>query len=188
MLFSKFMENVSSQLHLLQGGFRKGLGSSHASFTLPRAINHCRETCQEYFVALLDVRKAFDTVWHSGLFVKLSTVVSLVGYGAHYTTGILISHLQDLLGWLFLMCILCYSRGTTGCPFSPLFYLIYINDLLIELEDSHVEISVGDIYCSSPTYTDEMSLAANSQNSLQILLGIAGDYTKDYKVPHYGLW
>ena len=61
-LLNKFMSFLSDQLHPLQGGFRKGLSSSHTSFILQEAIQGCRETHSKCYVAFLDARKAFDTV------------------------------------------------------------------------------------------------------------------------------
>ena len=61
-----------THLHRLQGGFRKGLGPSHTSFILKEVILSSRARGKKCYVAFLDARKAFDTVWHHGLFVKLS--------------------------------------------------------------------------------------------------------------------
>ncbi len=58
-------------LHPLQGGFRKGYSTSNTSFIVQEAILSCRELKLKCYSGFLDARKAFDTVWHSGLFVKL---------------------------------------------------------------------------------------------------------------------
>ena len=51
--------------------FQAGLSSLHSAFVLQESIANLRESNKKAFVALLDVRKAFDTVWHNGLFFKL---------------------------------------------------------------------------------------------------------------------
>ena len=51
-------------LNPLQGGFRSQLSCLHSAFILQETIQHLREHGKKAFVAFLDVRKAFDTVWH----------------------------------------------------------------------------------------------------------------------------
>ena len=58
-------------LNPLQGGFREHVGCVHTAFVLQEAIQSLRERGMKVYVAYLDVRKAFDTVWHQGLLVKL---------------------------------------------------------------------------------------------------------------------
>ncbi len=78
--FSKIFESVlqkgylcelEARIHPLQGGFRRGYGTSNTSFVLQEAIQFCRSKGGKCYLAFLDARKAFDTVWHNGLFHKL---------------------------------------------------------------------------------------------------------------------
>ena len=55
----------------MQFGFREGVGSTKASFTILEAINHMIERGSNVFTCFLEVRKAFDTVWIDGLLLKL---------------------------------------------------------------------------------------------------------------------
>jgi len=54
-----------------QQGFQKYLGCLTASFNLHETIFHNLELCSKVFVAFLDSRKAFDTVWRIVLMYKL---------------------------------------------------------------------------------------------------------------------
>ena len=63
--------HVDSCLSPLQGGFKPGVCCLHLAMIFQEAFQHIRETGKQAYVALLDVRKAFDTVWHDGLFHKL---------------------------------------------------------------------------------------------------------------------
>ena len=47
------------------------MGCVHTAFILQEAIQLLREKGKKAYVTYLDVRKAFDTVWHQGLHVKL---------------------------------------------------------------------------------------------------------------------
>lgn len=70
-LLKGFLSDLEEKIHPLQGGFRKGYGTSHTSFILQEAIRSCKQQKQICYMAFLDARKAFDTVWHNGLFYKL---------------------------------------------------------------------------------------------------------------------
>ena len=54
-----------------QNAYQKHLGSLTVSFNLQETIAHNLELGSDCFVAFLDASKAFDTVWHDGLFSKL---------------------------------------------------------------------------------------------------------------------
>ena len=58
-------------LNPLQGGFQEHFSCMHIAFTLQEAIQSLHEHGKKTYVTYLDVRKAFDTVWHEGLLVKV---------------------------------------------------------------------------------------------------------------------
>ena len=165
---------LSSCLHNLQGGFRRGLSTSHTSFILQESISWCKEHHYKSFVAFLDARKAFDTVWHAGLFVKLSEygLTGDVWHTLHYWY-------RHLCSW--------WSGSTSrsspilqgvrqGALLSPLLYALFINDLLKELEDSQLGVHINSTFCGSPTYADDMTLVASSASGLQGMLDITTRY------------
>jgi hypothetical protein len=63
---------LTTRLHPLQGGFIPGRSPMHTAFLLQETIMAIQERKKKAFVAFLDVKKAFDTVWHEGLLYKLS--------------------------------------------------------------------------------------------------------------------
>ena len=71
-LLKGFLSEIEEKIHPLQGGFRKGYGTSHTSFILQEIMSFCGSKCDKCYLAFLNAkRKAFDTVWHGGLFYKL---------------------------------------------------------------------------------------------------------------------
>ena len=58
-------------INVLQGGFRAKLSCNVSSLMLRECISYAKENNSKLFVCFLDVQKAFDSVWHNGLFVKL---------------------------------------------------------------------------------------------------------------------
>jgi hypothetical protein len=55
----------------LQFGFVPEHGSIPALYTFNECINFFRNCKSNLFVCFLDNQKAFDKIWHDGLFLKL---------------------------------------------------------------------------------------------------------------------
>ncbi|KAH3769958.1 hypothetical protein DPMN_171237 [Dreissena polymorpha] len=106
-----------------------------------------------------------DRVWHDGLFYKLSSLTSgddahtpaidansLVAFRDMYQNVTSRVRYQGLLSGP-----LPVRQGTRlGGESSPLFYLVYINGLISELEESGNGVCLYDINMSAPTVADDM--------------------------------
>ena len=69
--FFQLFDNLTPPIHALQGGFQKNIGCLVTSFMLRESISYAAENGSKVYVCFLDVKKAFDCVWHEGLFYKL---------------------------------------------------------------------------------------------------------------------
>ena len=178
------LSDLEAKIHPLQGGFRPGFSCLHSAFILQEAISFVHERKKKAFVAFLDVRKAFDTVWHAGLLVKLyKNEIPLyiwhildAWYSSSYSTVIWNS---------------CTSRQfpvkqgvRQGAVLSPLLYSIFVNDLLNQLSNSAFGVSMEGVYCGAPMYADDLSLIATSEQELQSMLDIVSSYALMWR---YGL-
>ena len=75
-LFERILLNLAESvlsvpLNIMQGGFRANISCNMSSIMLRECILFAKETHSKLYVCFLDVQKAFDKVWHNGLFVKL---------------------------------------------------------------------------------------------------------------------
>ena len=75
----KRVANENNFFSHLQFCFEAGVCCIEASFTILEAINHFIERGSKMFGCVLDVRKAFDTVWTDELFCKLFTELGING-------------------------------------------------------------------------------------------------------------
>ena len=67
----QLFDNLNPPIHALQGGLQKNIGCLITSFMLRESIFYASENGSKVYVCFLDVKKAFDCVWHEGLFYKL---------------------------------------------------------------------------------------------------------------------
>ena len=161
------MYNYISKNNLLspsQSGFRPGDSCLNQLLSITHLIHSSFDdySSLETRGVFLDMSKAFDKVWHDGLIYKLKT------FGI---TGNLLSLLKDFLSNRSQRVALNgqYSewKGVkAGVPqgsiLGPLFFLIYINDLSVNLK-STVKLFADDVSLFS--IVNDPTTSANELNS-----------------------
>ena len=161
----------------LQFAYQQQLSCIHASFTVQETINFNVENGSLVFIATLDSVKAFDVVWHMALFVKLYEMgikgrIWRIIINAY--TGMKCAVLFEgvLSRWIQVG-----QSVRQGGVLSAWLYLLYVNDLLVELRNSGVGARVGNIYCGSVAQADDLLLLALSARGLQRMMNIAYRYS-----------
>ena len=124
------------------------------------------------------MRKAFDTVWHTGLLVKLHQK----GVRGH------IWHLIKNWYSSSFSCVLWDGRCSTafelkqgvrqGGILSPFLYCIFVDELLDQLSTAGYGVAISDIYCGAPMYADDIALVASF---LQAMLDIVHTYAQNWR-------
>ena len=116
---------------------------------------------------MLDVKKAFNTVWHHGLFVKL------------HRKGIPTCIWHILNNWYTSSSCSVLQCGNHSSSFpilqgvrqgAILLYSIFVDDLLNTLDHSGLRARIGEVFCGSPMYADNLALVASSPEELQAML------------------
>ena len=122
----------------LQFGFKPNHSTNHAVYTLKSCVDYFTRRDSNVFVAFLDFSKAFDTISHHGLFLKL------------IQRNVPLCFLLIVMFWYLNMeydvkwasarsnsfRVLCGTKQ--GGILSPDFFSIYINDLIILLKRSGI--------------------------------------------------
>src|SRR5690348_6258049 len=114
-----------------QGGFRPGRGCPEQLYTLTELIKLRRLRKQYTYACFIDIRKAYDTVWHDGLKARL------LECGVH---GAMYRAIASLYEGCSSTIRLGGDTGYTdwfdietgvrqGCILSPILYSIFINGL-----------------------------------------------------------
>ena len=164
-----------------QGACQPSCSSLHTNWLLREIIAFNQERGSNVYIASLDIRKAFDTVWIKGLLYRL------------YETGIegklwrIICNMYEN----FECCIQIGGKNSSwftvkqgvhqGAPLSMILFLIYMNPLIKELKETELCASIGDIQIGSPTFADDMMIVALSNRALQSLVQKADEFSRKWR-------
>lgn len=163
----------------MQGGFQKNVGCLMTSFLLRESIFYAKENGSKLHVCFLDVKKAFDCVWHEGLFYKL------------YNSGVNKTFCKLIVNMYTDMFSCVRGRGYKSAWFSvrqgtrqsgvisAFLYLIFMNELLYDLEAAGLGFCLYGISCGFPTVADDMLVGSYSVAGLEEVLAICPNYAKN---------
>ncbi|MCG8035095.1 MAG: reverse transcriptase family protein, partial [Candidatus Thiodiazotropha taylori] len=165
--------------NLQQNAYQKHLGSLTVSFNLQETVAHNAELGSNSYSAFLDATKAFDNVWHEGLFLKLSEfgikgkALNLIK--ASYT---------DMSSYILVNGVKSSTfpikqgvrQGGVTCT-STWYFLLFIDGLLNELQRSRNGSNIGSLEVGNPTLADDLVIISPNANSLEKALKIVYDYS-----------
>ncbi len=133
------------------------------------------------YVCFLDAQKAFDSVWHDGLFYKLhnagvSDILLKSFINMYDNMNSHVMHQGHTSNWFKV------SQGTKqGGVSSPFMYISYIDELIRELVSSPDGLVLYDENCCSPTVADDMILISFSRNGLLNMMNTCYRYSQKWR-------
>lgn len=181
-LLHRSKDTLLSSINHQQGGFQDGLSCLMTSFILRENIHFAHENNSKLYASFMDGRKAFDVVWHQGLLFKLindtnidtTTLLAIKGLYSNMTSCV--NYMGQISNWFPV------QQGTRqGGITSPLLYLIFINGLICELEQSGFGVCMYNIAMACPTVADDMVLLSYSINGINSMLAICNRYANRWR-------
>jgi exonuclease III len=159
-----------------QFGFKKFTGCNHANFLLKETVDYFTSNDSNVCLGTLDLSKAFDKVNHAGLFLKLldkkvslDIVHVLINwYSKTFTT----------ISWNGALseCVQITSGVRQGGILSPIFFSVYVDDLLNELSSSGLGCFVNGFCFNSLMYADDLILLTITISDLRSLLAMCSKF------------
>lgn len=179
----KYMEE-NNLYNPFQAGFRPDYRTADHIFTIKTLINkYLHKLKKPIFACFVDLSKAFDSVWHSGLFKKL---LNLKIGGNFYK---IIKHMYSNSKFVvkkenFISEAHRANRGVRqGDGLSPLLFNIYTNDLPKIFDFSKTfPVSLITTQFNCLQYADDLILLSESEKGLQACLDSLGIYCNRWKL------
>ena len=136
------------------------------------------------YTCFVDFKKAFDTVWHNGLFHKLEQMNIngnfLLTLENMYKNTKCAVKLNNKLTQFFP----CMKGVRQGDPLSPMLFNLYINDIFKELNEGGcdpVYLTEGQPI-NGLAYADDLVLVSATKEGLQKAINILQKYCKNWKL------
>lgn len=192
-LFTGILNNRLSKivhLHENQAGFRAGYSTADHVFVLRSLIDIYLHSRMKLFCGFVDFQKAFDTVWHTGLWKKLID---------HNVTGKVFKCIFNMYQNIKSCVVTEEGRSEffsvhagvrQGENLSPLLFAIYVNDLESFLERNgcqHIPVGKYPDLCVMLKvlvllYADDTVLLSSSAAGLQKCLDALAEYCYRWKL------
>lgn len=169
-----------------QGGFRRERGTPDQIFLLREIITSRKERNLPTLVTYIDARKAYDTVWREGNYVRLFDMGlqgkmwrQIQAMGARMRSKVRLGVGET--EWHEV------KRGVAqGAVESPWLYSCYIDGMTAELKARGLGVQIAGIRVPLLMYADDIVMLASSVTELKQMNQVATDYAFKYRFRHNG--
>jgi exonuclease III len=173
---------ADSRLGELQGAAQEGASCLHTSLLLRETIHHRVEQDGLVHIALLDAKKAFDSVWVDGLFVKLYEM----GLNAKLWRILRVWYkdlrckvrVGDHLSQPFQVLVGVFQGGKWSSRLFQAFYMELIKMLCETLKGCNIY----DLRAVCPTYADDVAVIAPYTLTLQYLVSVVELFANKWRL------
>ena len=159
-----------------QIGFRKGHRTTDHLFIINNLIKKYKKSRKSLFMCFVDFQKAFDSVWHLGLFTKLKRI----GISSRFYSVIKSLYSKSSISVQIGNRLSPYFQSRIGVRqgdnLSPTLFNIFVNDLPPIFDQTCSPASFGDLHLQCLLYADDLVLFSETEEGLQHSL----DKLKDY--------
>ena len=151
-------------------------------FTFNETLLRQRRAGRTTHCFFIDFRKAFDTVWHQGLWRRLWEE-GVQGKPWRIPRSLYSDLEASVLVEGEPSRAAPLRQGVRqGCPLSPILFSCYINDLVRRLKDLGYGVPIGDRDLTALLYADDIVLMADSADKLQRMIDEVDKFCSEWRL------
>ena len=172
-------------IDIAQIGFKRESRTTDHTFTLKTVVNKyvVDKEGQKLYACFVDFQKAFDSVWHDGLFRKLENL----GINGNFLNLIINIYKHT-------KCAVKINRSTTqffdynkgvlqGNPLSPILFNLFINEIFKTVKNEDSMLTLDDThFFNALMYADDLILLSPTAEGLQQSLNSLGAFCQTWKL------
>ncbi|ETO02680.1 hypothetical protein RFI_34733, partial [Reticulomyxa filosa] len=184
LILNRIWPILQKEIYEEQGGFMKGKGTEDNIIILRCMIHYIkyieRKQC---ILTLIDIRKAFDSVWHAGLLYKIYNTGIRGKIFKLITTILTRSQLYVTAGYYASRPFIMQSGTGQGYSMSGPLFNLYINDMIKEINNTNTKIKAyGEIAPACLFYADDIITISKKWRSNNEKLIVIKEYCKRWKL------
>lgn len=168
---------------LEQIGFKAKHRTADHILVLKALIDEMKRKGRPLFACFVDLKKAYDSIWHNGLLYKLckykvgSTFINIIQN--MYTKMKSCVKIDSWLSEFFPV-----NVGTRqGCNLSPTLFNLYLADLPLYMKQHNCKpVLIGDTEINMLMYADDLVVLSYKECDLQHSLGALEEYCQKWKL------
>ena len=166
----------------LQFGFQTGSSTLMCTWVASEVISYYNRHRTSVYCCLLDLKKAFDKVKFSTLFTKLLDN----GMPKLFVRLLIMMYINQSckVRWNFSMSasFSIVNGVRQGAVLSPSLFSLYIDKLLVSLEQSGWGCHVSNHFYGATAYADDIILLSPTRQGLQQMFDICHDYFNSHDI------
>ena len=165
-----------------QIAFQKKSRPADHLFVLKNIFQNYTSKGKKLFTCFVDFRKAYDSVWRTGMYYKL------IKSGININTVKLIKDMYDKTSQTLKMnnkiteAFSTHKGVRQGCVLSPILFNVFINDLPEIFDADCSPVMLGDTRISCLMFADDIVMLSESKEGLENGLKQLQGYTQDWNL------
>jgi hypothetical protein len=171
--------SVYKRLHDLQFGFTRGGGCDKALLVFRSVVEYFNDYGSTVYVSALDLTKAYDRLNQCILVLKLyelgvprDIVMLFLFWFRHLCAAVVWENVKSVVFYV-------KSGVRQGGVCSCWLFNIYVNELIIKLEESGLGCYLHGVYAGCILYADDILLLSGSLIKLQLMLDLCYSFGYD---------
>ena len=156
----------------LQGACKTGISCIHTAFILQETVAASMEESEHCFIAFFDIAKAFDTVWIDGLFKQVYHLGITGKTWRLLYRGYVDFRCRVRIGGSFSEPYALECGIHQGGYLSLLKYTVFINSLLVELQNSGLCAKIYNTPSTPQGYADDLATVCLSKRRTDTVMDI----------------